>query len=197
MYVLFTAICLFFVQVLWHAISFASFWMLSCVQVMTFAEAEKFRFNPFDLTKVWSHKDYPLIPVGRFVLNRNPQNYFAEVIPVSIVHILSLRLLFVELYLFVTGVIIRLMTSIDSFQRRLIAILTAVSQDSLLYWQLSAEAVIAILTAVRGGSYCFIDSCQRRQSLLYWLVSDPAVNARLMINDCIANFIITMLIKFF
>jgi len=46
---------------------------------MTFSEAEKFRFNPFDLTKIWPHKDYPLIPVGRFVLNKNPQNYFAEV----------------------------------------------------------------------------------------------------------------------
>merc|ERR1711988_365188 len=36
-------------------------------------------FNPFDLTKVWSHKEYPLIEVGRMVLNRNPLNYFAEV----------------------------------------------------------------------------------------------------------------------
>ncbi|XP_065812709.1 catalase-like [Labrus bergylta] len=36
-------------------------------------------FNPFDLTKVWSHKEYPLIPVGKLVLNRNPMNYFAEV----------------------------------------------------------------------------------------------------------------------
>ncbi|XP_034541149.1 catalase isoform X2 [Notolabrus celidotus] len=49
------------------------------IQVMTFEEAEKFHFNPFDLTKVWSHKEYPLIPVGRLVLNRNPANYFAEV----------------------------------------------------------------------------------------------------------------------
>jgi catalase len=49
------------------------------VQIMTFEEAEKHRFNPFDLTKVWSHKEYPLIPVGRIVLNRNPKNYFAEV----------------------------------------------------------------------------------------------------------------------
>jgi len=49
------------------------------IQVMTFAQAEKFKFNPFDLTKVWPHADYPLIQVGRFVLNRNPTNYFIEV----------------------------------------------------------------------------------------------------------------------
>nr|AFS60095.1 catalase [Apostichopus japonicus] len=49
------------------------------LQVMTFDQAEKFRFNPFDLTKVWSQKEYPLIPVGKMVLNRNPTNYFAEV----------------------------------------------------------------------------------------------------------------------
>jgi len=49
------------------------------VQVMSYEEAEKCKFNPFDLTKVWPHGDYPLIPVGRIVLNRNPKNYFAEV----------------------------------------------------------------------------------------------------------------------
>ncbi|XP_077452529.1 catalase [Stigmatopora argus] len=49
------------------------------IQVMTFEEAEKFQFNPFDLTKVWSQKEFPLIPVGKMVLNRNPVNYFAEV----------------------------------------------------------------------------------------------------------------------
>ncbi|KAM8969799.1 catalase [Sarcophilus harrisii] len=49
------------------------------IQVMTFEQAEAFPFNPFDLTKVWSHNDYPLIPVGKLVLNRNPENYFAEV----------------------------------------------------------------------------------------------------------------------
>jgi catalase len=49
------------------------------VQIMTFAEAEFFQFNPFDLTKIWPHKEYPLIPVGKLVLNRNPRNYFAEV----------------------------------------------------------------------------------------------------------------------
>ncbi|XP_039722682.1 catalase isoform X1 [Pteropus medius] len=49
------------------------------IQVMTFNQAETFPFNPFDLTKVWPHSDYPLIPVGKLVLNRNPVNYFAEV----------------------------------------------------------------------------------------------------------------------
>ncbi len=50
-----------------------------CVQVMPEKEAETYRLNPFDLTKVWPHKDYPLIEVGILELNRNPENYFAEV----------------------------------------------------------------------------------------------------------------------
>ena len=50
-----------------------------CVQVMPEKEAANYRFNPFDLTKVWSHKDYPLIEVGILELNKNPENYFAEV----------------------------------------------------------------------------------------------------------------------
>jgi catalase len=50
-----------------------------CVQVMPFADAADYRFNPFDLTKVWPQGDYPLIDVGRFVLDRNPENFFAEV----------------------------------------------------------------------------------------------------------------------
>jgi catalase len=49
------------------------------VQIMPLEEAPAYRFNPFDVTKVWPHKDYPLIPVGRMVLNRNPSNYFAEI----------------------------------------------------------------------------------------------------------------------
>ena len=53
-------------------------WKL-CIQVMTDAEASAFPFNPFDLTKVWPHGDFPLIEVGEMILNRNPQNYFAEV----------------------------------------------------------------------------------------------------------------------
>jgi catalase len=50
-----------------------------CVQVMTEAQAEKFEFNPFDLTKVWPHGEFPLIEVGEMTLDRNPENYFAEV----------------------------------------------------------------------------------------------------------------------
>jgi catalase len=53
-------------------------WRLE-VQVMPFAEAAEYRFNPFDLTKVWPHSDYPPIQVGRMVLDRNPENFFAEV----------------------------------------------------------------------------------------------------------------------
>ncbi|MFF3705185.1 catalase [Streptomyces phaeochromogenes] len=49
------------------------------VQVMPAAEADGYRFNPFDLTKVWPHEDYPLQRVGRLVLDRNPDNVFAEV----------------------------------------------------------------------------------------------------------------------
>jgi catalase len=50
-----------------------------CVQIMRQAQAESFRWNPFDLTKVWPHKEYPLIEIGELELNRNPENYFAEV----------------------------------------------------------------------------------------------------------------------
>jgi len=53
-------------------------WRLA-VQIMPEAEAETYHLNPFDLTKVWPHKDYPLIEVGIVELNRNPDNYFAEV----------------------------------------------------------------------------------------------------------------------
>ncbi|VFU09683.1 catalase [Methylocella tundrae] len=49
------------------------------VQIMTEAEADKTPFNPFDLTKVWPHGDFPLIEVGVLELNRNPENYFAEI----------------------------------------------------------------------------------------------------------------------
>lgn len=49
------------------------------IQIMTEEQARQTPFNPFDLTKVWPHKDYPLIDVGVLELNRNPQNYFAEV----------------------------------------------------------------------------------------------------------------------
>jgi catalase len=50
-----------------------------CVQIMPENDADKTPYNPFDLTKVWPHKDYPLIEVGIMELNRNPENYFAEV----------------------------------------------------------------------------------------------------------------------
>jgi len=49
------------------------------IQVMPEREAETYHLNPFDLTKVWPKGDYPLIEVGEFELNRNPDNYFAEV----------------------------------------------------------------------------------------------------------------------
>ncbi|MFH1112829.1 MAG: catalase [Pseudomonadota bacterium] len=49
------------------------------IQVVPEKDAAKFPFNPFDLTKVWPHKDYPLTDVGVLELNRNPENYFAEV----------------------------------------------------------------------------------------------------------------------
>jgi catalase len=49
------------------------------VQVMPYQDAADYRFNPFDLTKVWPHGDYPLIELGRLVLDRNPSNYFAEI----------------------------------------------------------------------------------------------------------------------
>ena len=53
-------------------------WTLK-VQVMPYADAENYRFNPFDLTKVWSQQDYPLIEVGTWTLNRNPENFFAQI----------------------------------------------------------------------------------------------------------------------
>ncbi|AZA12312.1 catalase [Corynebacterium gerontici] len=49
------------------------------VQIMPHDEAENYRWNPFDLTKTWSQKDYPLIDVGYFILNRNPKNFFAQI----------------------------------------------------------------------------------------------------------------------
>ncbi|EAU86801.2 heat-induced catalase [Coprinopsis cinerea okayama7 len=49
------------------------------VQTMTPEQAESFRYNILDLTKVWPHAEFPLRPVGKLVLNENPQNYFAEI----------------------------------------------------------------------------------------------------------------------
>jgi len=65
---------------LMNAIDRAEFpsWTLR-IQVMPAAEAASYHVNPFDLTKVWPHSDYPLIEIGKMVLDRNPDNYFAEV----------------------------------------------------------------------------------------------------------------------
>ena len=49
------------------------------VQIMTEEQANKMENNPFDLTKMWYKKDFPLMPVGEFELNRNPDNYFADI----------------------------------------------------------------------------------------------------------------------
>ncbi len=49
------------------------------IQVMTNEQAKTFRHNPFDLTKVWPHGEYPLMDVGVLELNKNPENYFADV----------------------------------------------------------------------------------------------------------------------
>ncbi len=53
-------------------------WVLK-IQIMTEEQAERSPYNPFDLTKVWPHGDYPLIEVGVMELNKNPENFFAEV----------------------------------------------------------------------------------------------------------------------
>jgi len=65
---------------LFNAIARGEFpsWTLQ-VQIMTPEQAESYRFNPFDVTKVWPHGDFPGMKIGRMVLNRNPSNYFAEV----------------------------------------------------------------------------------------------------------------------
>src|SRR3546814_7071850 len=65
---------------LFEAIAQGAFpsWFLS-VQIMPYADAKTYRINPFDLTKVWPHADYPLIRVGTMTLNRNPENFFAEI----------------------------------------------------------------------------------------------------------------------
>jgi catalase len=65
---------------LWDAIARKDYpaWRLE-MQIMPFEDAANYRFNPFDITKVWPHKDYPLIPIGRMVLDRNPDNFFAQV----------------------------------------------------------------------------------------------------------------------
>ncbi|MFS8152029.1 catalase [Vreelandella titanicae] len=53
-------------------------WTLK-VQIMPFEEAKTYRYNPFDLTKVWPHADYPMIEVGKLILDRNPTDYHTEI----------------------------------------------------------------------------------------------------------------------
>jgi len=53
-------------------------WTLK-MQIMPFEEAKTYRYNPFDLTKVWPHEDYPLVEVGKMTLNRNVTDYHAEI----------------------------------------------------------------------------------------------------------------------
>src|SRR5665647_137589 len=53
-------------------------WTLS-VQVMPYADAKEYRFNPFDLTKIWPHSDYPLNKVATMTLNNNPEDFFAQI----------------------------------------------------------------------------------------------------------------------
>jgi catalase len=49
-------------------------------------EAKKCSFNPFDLTKVWPHGDYPMIKVGTMTLNENPKNYFNKLNKLHLAH---------------------------------------------------------------------------------------------------------------
>jgi catalase len=65
---------------LFHAIEKGDFpkWSVH-IQVMPEADINNFKYNPFDLTKVWPHGEFPLIEVGELTLDRNPKNYFADV----------------------------------------------------------------------------------------------------------------------
>ena len=65
---------------LFHAIEEGNFpkWKVQ-IQIMSEDEADKTSYNPFDLTKVWPHKDFPCMDIGVMELNRNPENYFAEI----------------------------------------------------------------------------------------------------------------------
>ncbi|KAJ9205252.1 catalase [Paecilomyces variotii] len=70
----------FFIQDLFEAIERGDYpvWNVY-VQVMEPEQAEKYRWNIFDMTKVWSHKDFPLRQIGKITLNRNPSNYFTDI----------------------------------------------------------------------------------------------------------------------
>jgi catalase len=65
---------------LYNAIDDGNFpsWTLY-IQVMTPKEAETYRWNIFDMTKIWPHADFPLQPVGKLTLNKNPENYFTDI----------------------------------------------------------------------------------------------------------------------
>ena len=69
-----------FQEALYNTIESGKFprWKMQ-IQIMPEMDAEKTSYNPFDLTKVWPHSEYPPIDVGYFELNRNPDNYFAEI----------------------------------------------------------------------------------------------------------------------
>uniref|UniRef100_A0AC34GW65 Catalase core domain-containing protein n=1 Tax=Panagrolaimus sp. ES5 TaxID=591445 RepID=A0AC34GW65_9BILA len=71
------------------------------IQVMTFEEAAAFKWNPFDLTKVWPHGDHPLIPVGRITLDRNVTNYFSETeqVAFSPAHLVPGKAVYVKFHL--------------------------------------------------------------------------------------------------
>ncbi|KAF8737448.1 hypothetical protein AX14_012838 [Amanita brunnescens Koide BX004] len=68
------------IQLLVNAIKSGNFpsWTVY-IQTMTPEQAEKFRYNVLDLTKIWPHAEFPLRPIGKLVLNENPKNYFAEI----------------------------------------------------------------------------------------------------------------------
>lgn len=65
---------------LWNAIDSGDFpsWTM-CVQVMSPEQAQTYRWNIFDMTKVWPHDDFPLQPIAKFTLNKNPDNYFSNI----------------------------------------------------------------------------------------------------------------------
>lgn len=68
------------VRDLYNAIERGDFpsWTMN-LQIMDPKDAENYRWNIFDATKIWPHKDYPLIPVGKITLNKNPENYFQDI----------------------------------------------------------------------------------------------------------------------
>lgn len=70
----------YYIQDLYDSIEEGNFpsWTMY-LQIMSLEQAKKHPVNPFDITKVWSHSEYPLIQVGKMVLDRNPENYFADV----------------------------------------------------------------------------------------------------------------------